>query len=152
MALARQLWNLSNTLLFYGVFQTMTHQPKPPTNEPAIRVVMMPRDTNPDGTIFGGVILSLIDQAAYIEAMRQARNRYVTVSFKEVEFHKPVYVGDALSLYGDTLHIGRTSLRIHVRVRAHRRSDPDQIVDVTEAEVAFVAVDDNGNPIPVLGD
>lgn len=130
----------------------MSHQPKPATNEPAIRVVMMPRDTNPDGTIFGGVILSLIDQAAYIEAMRQAYHRYVTVSFKEVEFHKPVYMGDVLSLYGETLHIGRTSLTIHVRVYARRRSDPDQVVEVTEGEVVFVSVDDNGDPIPVLGD
>jgi acyl-CoA thioesterase YciA len=130
----------------------MSHQPKPPTDEPAIRVVMMPRDTNPDGTIFGGVLLSLIDQAAYIEAMRQAYHRYVTVSFKEVEFHQPVYVGDVLSLYGETLRIGRTSLAIHVRVRARRRSNPDQVVDVTEGEVVFVSVDADGHPVPVIGD
>ena len=130
----------------------MTHQPKPPVDAPAIRVVMMPRDTNPDGTIFGGVLLSLIDQAAYVEAMRQAYHRYVTVSFKEIEFHLPVYVGDVLSLYGETLRIGRTSLAIHVRVRARRRSDPDQFVDVTEGEVVFVSVDENGDPIPVIAD
>ena len=127
-----------------------SHEPKPPTSEPAIRVVMMPRDTNPEGTIFGGVILSLIDQAAYIEAMRQAYHSYVTISFKEVEFHKPVYVGDVLSLYGETLSIGRTSIRIHVRVRARRRSNPEQVVEVTEGEVVFVSVDAEGRPIPVL--
>ncbi len=130
----------------------MTHQPKPPVDAPAIRVVMMPRDTNPDGTIFGGVLLSLIDQAAYVEAMRQAYHQYVTVSFKEVEFHLPVYVGDVLSLYGETLRIGRTSLTIHVRVRARRRSDPDQFVDVTEGEVVFVSVDENGDPVPVIAE
>lgn len=130
----------------------MTHLPKPPVDEPAIRVVMMPRDTNPDGTIFGGVLLSLIDQAAYVEAMRQAYHQYVTVSFKEIEFHLPVYVGDVLSLYGETLRIGRTSLTIHVRVRARRRSDPDQIVDVTEGEVVFVSVDEHGDPVPVIAD
>lgn len=130
----------------------MSRQPKPPVNEPAIRLVMMPRDTNADGTIFGGVILSLVDQAAYIEAMRQAHNHYVTVAFKEVEFHRPVYVGDVLSLYAETRSIGRTSLKIHVRVRAHRRKDPDQIVEVTEAEVVFVAVDGNGKPAPVFND
>ena len=130
----------------------MSRQPKPPANEPAIRVVMMPRETNAEGTIFGGVILSLMDQAAYIEAMRQAHHRYVTVSFKEVEFKKPVYVGDVLSLYGETKRIGRTSLTIQVRVCARRRSDPDQNVEVTEGEVVFVSVDEGGQPVPVLDD
>ncbi len=128
----------------------MSQTPKPPTTEPAIRVVMMPRDTNADGTIFGGVLLSLIDQGAYVEALRQAHRRYVTVSFKEVEFHQPVFVGDVLSLYADTVHIGRTSIAIHVRVRAHRRLEPDKVVDVTEADVTFVAVDEEGQPVPVL--
>jgi acyl-CoA thioesterase YciA len=130
----------------------MTHQPKPPTDIPAIRVVMMPRDTNPDGTIFGGVILSLIDQAAYIEAMRQAYHRYVTVSFNRVEFNKPVYVGDVLTLYGQATRIGRTSITIKVRVCARRRLDPDQDVEVTQAEVIFVALDQDGNAVPVIDD
>lgn len=130
----------------------MPHQPKPPTDIPAIRVVMMPRDTNPDGTIFGGVLLSLIDQAAYIEALRQAHHRYVTVSFKEVEFHKPVYMGDVLTLYGETLRIGRTSLTIKVRVYAQRRHDPDEDVEVTQGEVVFVAVGQDNAPVPVLDD
>lgn len=130
----------------------MARTPKPPADEPAIRVVMMPRDTNADGTIFGGVILSHIDQAAYIEAMRQAFHRYVTVSFKEVQFNKPVYVGDVLSLYSQTKRVGRTSLTIDVRVCARRRSEPDKIVHVTQAEVVFVAVDDADKPIPVWND
>lgn len=129
----------------------MSPQPKPPRTEPAIRVVMMPRDTNADGTIFGGVILSLIDQAAYIEAMRQAHHRYVTVSFKEVEFHEPVYVGDVLSLYAHTTRIGRTSISLDVRVCAGRRLDPDLTVNVTEASVVFVAVDADGKPTTVVG-
>jgi acyl-CoA thioesterase YciA len=130
----------------------MSYHPKPPINEPAIRVVMMPRDTNPDGTIFGGVILSLIDQAAYVEAIRQAHHGYVTVSFKEVEFHKPVYVGDVLGLYCETRRIGHTSITIDVRVRARRRADLDQYVEVTQAQVVFVAVDQDGKPVSVLGD
>ncbi len=112
----------------------------------------MPRDTNADGTIFGGVLLSLIDQAAYIEAIRQAHHRYVTVCFREVEFHKPVYVGDVVSIYADAVKAGRTSLTINVRVCARRRLDPDQVVKVTEAEVVFVAVDEGGSPVPVLSD
>jgi len=113
---------------------------------------MMPRDTNAEGTIFGGVILSLIDQAAYVEAVRQAHRRYVTVAMREVAFHQPVFVGDVLSLYCDTVRVGRTSLTIRVRVCARRRTDPDQDVKVTEAEVVFVSVDDSGKPVPVFGD
>ena len=130
----------------------MSRQFKPPGSEPAIRVVMMPRDTNGQGTIFGGVILSLIDQAAYVEAMRQAHHRYVTVAFRDVEFHQPVFVGDVLSLYAETVRAGRTSLTIDVRVSASRRDEPDQTVKVTKAEVIMVAVDKDGRATPVLGD
>lgn len=128
----------------------MPHNPKPPSAEPQIRVVMMPRDTNAEGTIFGGVILSLIDQAAYVEALRQAHHRYVTVAFREVEFHHPVFVGDVLSLYGETTRIGRTSMTIHIRVCARRRLNPDELVQVTEADVIFVAVGDDGRPVTIL--
>jgi acyl-CoA thioesterase YciA len=130
----------------------MSHKPKPPNSEPSIRVVMMPRDTNAEGTIFGGVILSLIDQAAYVEAVRQAHRRYVTVAMREVVFHQPVFVGDVLSLYCDTVRVGRTSMTILVRVCARRRTDPDQDVKVTEAEVVFVSVDDAGKPVPVYAE
>jgi len=130
----------------------MSHKPKPPNSEPSIRVVMMPRDTNAEGTIFGGVILSLIDQAAYVEAVRQAHRLYVTVAMREVAFHQPVFVGDVLSLYCDTVRVGRTSLTIRVRVCARRRIDPDQDVKVTEAEVVFVSVDDSGKPVSVYAE
>jgi len=129
----------------------MSSKIKPPSGEPAIRVVMMPRDTNAEGTIFGGVILSLIDQAAYVEAVRQQHNRYVTVSFKEVKFQEPVFVGDVLSLYAEATHAGRTSLTIHVRVCARRRLDPDENIKVTEADVVFVAIGDDRKPKPVFG-
>ena len=128
----------------------MSRQPRPPSNEPAIRVVMMPGDTNADGTIFGGVLLSLIDQAAYIEAMRQAHHRYVTVSFKGVTFHEPVFVGDVISIYAETTNIGRTSITLHAKVCARRRLNPDLVVKVTEGDVVFVAVDENGRPVPVF--
>ncbi|MHC5110377.1 MAG: acyl-CoA thioesterase [Planctomycetota bacterium] len=127
----------------------MGREIKPPSSEPAIRLVMMPRDTNADGTIFGGVILSLIDQAAYVEAMRQYHARYVTVAFRAVEFHHPVFVGDLLSLYGDTSRIGKTSITIHIKVCATRRNDADSIIKVTEAEVIFVSVGSNGKPKPI---
>ena len=128
----------------------MPAPPKPPATEPAIRVVMMPRETNAQGTIFGGVILSLIDQAAYVEANRQAHHLYVTVAMNAVEFHEPVFVGDVLSLYAETTRVGRTSLTIKIRVLAARRERPDVGVEVTEAEVVFVAIDEDRNAIPVV--
>jgi len=126
-------------------------EPKTPSTIPAIRVVMMPRDVNPQGSIFGGVLLSLIDQAAFVEALRQAHHRYVTVAFAGVEFHKPVLVGDVLSLWAQASRIGRTSVRVHVAVMAQRENEPDEIT-VTEADVVLVAVDPDNQPIPVNAD
>ena len=85
----------------------MTLHPK--WNEPAIRVLMMPRDTNAHGTIFGGVILSYIDQAGAIEARRQGCNLIVTVSMDKIVFHQPVQVGDLVSFWTETKRIGTTS-------------------------------------------
>ncbi len=112
---------------------------------------MMPRDTNAANTIFGGVLLSYIDQAGFAEARRQAKHRYVTVAMREVKFHEPVFVGDVVSFHCRTHKIGRTSLTVCVDVHAER-FEGGQIVKVTEAEVVFVATDDEGNPIPVLSD
>ncbi len=128
----------------------MAFQLKQRTTEPAIRVVMMPRDTNGQGSIFGGVILSLIDQAAYVEAYRQCRARYVTVAMHEVEFKQPVFVGDVLSLYSDVTRTGRTSVTIRVRVCTWRKPDTEDMLDVTEAEVVLVAVTEKGKPIPAF--
>jgi acyl-CoA thioesterase YciA len=123
-------------------------EPKADSTIPAIRVVMMPRDVNAQGSIFGGVLLSLIDQAAFVEALRQSSRRYVTVAFEGVEFHKPVLVGDVLSLWAKTTRIGRTSVRVHVQVMAQRETVSSEIT-VTEADVVLVAVDASGAPIPV---
>lgn len=128
----------------------MSSKLKTASNEPAIRVVMMPRDTNAEGTIFGGVILSLIDQAAYVEAVRQAHRRYVTVAMDKIVFHHPVFVGDVLSLYADAVKVGRSSMTIKIRVAARRRLDPEQTVSVTEAEVVFVALGDDSKPAPIF--
>ncbi len=125
--------------------------PKPPSDIPAIRVVMMPRDTNPQGTIFGGVLMSLIDQAAFIESMRQAPHRYVTVSMETIEFKEPVLVGDVLSLWAHTERVGRTSVRVRVDVRASRRGSASEI-DVTSGVATLVAVDARGTPVPVASE
>lgn len=118
---------------------------------PAIKVLLMPKDTNPMGTIFGGVILSHIDIASAVEARKVAPHRYVTRAMREVEFHEPVFVGDLVNFFTETLRIGRTSVTVHVVVEAERwSSGSGERVKVTEAEVVLVATDDAGRPVPVL--
>src|SRR5258705_13116278 len=113
-------------------------------SDPAIRITLLPRDTNSGGTIFGGVILSYIDMAGAIEAVRQTgMARFVTVAMREVIFHKPVFVGDLMSLYAETVRIGSTSITVRVIVETERIGSPSEQVRVTEAEVVYVAVDEN---------
>ena len=119
---------------------TMNH------DDPAIRITLLPRDTNSQGTIFGGIILSYIDMAGAVEAHRRTNiERFVTVAMREVIFHHPVFVGDLVSFYAETLRIGTTSITVRVIVEAerHRRGAPGERVRVTEAEVVYVAVDEN---------
>lgn len=112
--------------------------------DPAIRITLLPRDTNSAGTIFGGVILSYIDMAGAIEAHRRTgMDRFVTVAMREVIFHKPVFVGDLVSFYAETLSIGNTSITIRVIVETERVGSSTEQVRVTEAEVVYVAVDEN---------
>ena len=112
--------------------------------DPAIRITLLPRDTNSAGTIFGGVILSYIDMAGAIEAHRRTgMDRFVTVAMREVIFHKPVFVGDLVSFYAETVSIGHTSITIRVIVETERVGSRTEVVRVTEAEVVYVAVDEN---------
>lgn len=121
----------------------MTEQIHNTANEPnaAIRLTMMPRDTNAHGTVFGGVILSYIDVAGGVEAVRHTKHdRFVTVAMKEVIFHEPVFMGDLVSFYAETLRVGATSITIHIVVEAERFGSQGQKVKVTEAEVTYVAI------------
>jgi acyl-CoA thioesterase YciA len=115
----------------------------------AIRVMLLPRDTNAHGTIFGGAILSQIDLAAAVEGRRHSRKRLVTVAMKEVVFCEPVYVGDIVSFYTRLERIGNTSITVHVDVQAQRAADPDATITVTEAQVTYVAVDEHGKKTAV---
>jgi acyl-CoA thioesterase YciA len=117
--------------------------------EPAIRVAMMPKDTNYMGTIFGGIILSYIDQAGSVAAHRHAAGRIVTVAMREVEFLAPVYVGDLVSFYASATRIGNTSITVQVEVIAERQTKDHEQVRVTEAEVVYVQVDERGRPLPI---
>ncbi len=111
----------------------------------AIRVVMMPRDTNHHGTIFGGVILSYIDQAGAVAAIRHHCPKLVTVAMDKVIFDKPVHVGDLVSFYAEVCRVGRTSITARVTVVADRESSGEKVT-VTTAEVTYVHVDSEGRP------
>jgi acyl-CoA thioesterase YciA len=110
----------------------------------AIQVVMMPRDTSPHGTIFGGVLLSYIDQAGAIGAIREVVKaggpipRVVTVAINKVEFKQPVLVGDVVRFLTRLERMGRTSITMHVQVEADRAGE---VLQVTEAELVYVGVD-----------
>jgi acyl-CoA thioesterase YciA len=117
---------------------------------PAIRVIMMPRETNAVGTIFGGVILSYIDLAGAVEARRHSDQSFVTVAMREIVFHEPVFVGDLVSFYTETVRIGRTSITVKVVVEATRRDRSDDNLLVTQAEVVYVAVDERRKPTPIV--
>jgi len=117
---------------------------------PAIRSIMMPRDTNAPGSIFGGHILSLIDLAAGQHARSVAPKKYVTKIMREVEFIAPVYVGDSVSFYCTTTKTGRTSITVQVEVEATRGIDQLHTSRVTTAEVIMVAVDSNNRPISIF--
>ncbi|HSA96189.1 MAG TPA: acyl-CoA thioesterase [Acidobacteriota bacterium] len=117
--------------------------------DPALRVTLMPRDTNRHGTIFGGIILSHIDLAGAIAARRSSGpHNFVTVALDHVVFHKPVFLGDVVSFYAETINVGRTSVTTRVVVEA-QRADSGETVRVTEADVVYVAVDKDWKPVPV---
>jgi len=117
--------------------------------QPKSRVLMMPRDTNPAGTIFGGVILSYMDQAGAEEARCHGARRVVTVAMKEVIFLEPVFVGDLVSFYTELVRVGRTSVTTRVLVRASRHWDRAEEVHVTEAEVTYVNLGEDHRPLPI---
>jgi acyl-CoA thioesterase YciA len=120
--------------------------------DPAIRLTMMPRDTNAHGTVFGGIILSYIDVAGGVEAVRYTKHeRFVTVAMKEVIFHEPVYIGDLVSFYARTIKVGNTSITVHVDVEAERFGMHGQKVRVTSAEVTFVAINELREKVQIGG-
>jgi acyl-CoA thioesterase YciA len=116
------------------------------SRDPAIRVVLLPKDTNSRGTIFGGIILSYIDLAGAAQVSKITQQRFVTVAMKEVVFKAPVLVGEIVSFYTATTRVGTTSVSVHVDVEVDRNG---QCIPVTEADLTYVCVDPNGKPIPV---
>jgi len=121
--------------------------PPPSDRRLALQVVTLPRDTNQYGTIFGGVILSLIDQAGFVEARRHGAHRWVTASLDAVHFKAPVHLGDVVTLYTRTERMGTTSVTVLIEVEAERYFG-SQVASVTSATLTMVAIDGTGKPIP----
>jgi acyl-CoA thioesterase YciA len=118
-----------------------------PDRRLALRVQTMPKDTNQYGTIFGGVILSYVDQAGFVEARRHGRHRWVTASMQRVDFVAPVRLGDTVTFYTTTTRTGTKSVTVRVDVESERY-DSGNVRSVTTAELTMVSVDAEGNPIP----
>lgn len=131
------------------IFDCMSAKSEP-QRIPAIRSLMMPRDINPLGSIFGGHILSLIDLAATQHARVIAAKNYVTKVIREVQFISPVFVGDVVSFYAETLRIGTTSVTIKVDVEACGSGEASSCRKVTSAEIVMVAVDKDYKPVPIV--
>ena len=121
----------------------------PTDKELVLKVIPMPADTNGNGDIFGGWVMAQVDLAASVLPARHIRGRMATVAVKEVVFKQPVYVGDLLSFFAHVTHIGRTSITVAVEVFAERFAAQGEHLKVTEAQVTYVAVGDDGKPRPL---
>lgn len=121
----------------------------PTDRECTLRVLAMPKDSNPNGDIFGGWIMAQVDMAGAVLAWRVARGRVATVAVKEFVFKQPVSTGDLLSFFARVERIGNTSVSVHVEVFAEREPADPYIVKVTEALLTYVAIDNLGQPRPV---
>ena len=116
-----------------------------PTEEPVLRAIAMPADTNPEGDIFGGWLVSQMDLAAATVAFRRARGRCATVAIDKMSFLSPVFVGDEVSLFARPLKVGRTSISVSVEAWRRRR-DGHEAFKVTQGTFTFVAIDEQRKP------
>ena len=124
----------------------------PENEQPVLRIVPMPADTNAHGTIFGGWVMAQVDIAGSIPAWERAQGPVVTVAVNSFVFKEPVFVGDIVSFFARVLKVGRTSVTVDVEVYAQRgRSGSKDVVKVTEAQLTYVAVDASRKPRPIPG-
>ncbi|MBS1269599.1 MAG: putative acyl-CoA thioester hydrolase [Gammaproteobacteria bacterium] len=124
----------------------------PTDREPVIRIIPMPKDTNPNGDIFGGWIMSHVDLAGSIVAAARIRGRMATVAVNRFTFKHPVYVGDLVSIYGSVERTGNTSLTVYAEVFVQRSTIGEftgEVVRVTDASLTYVALDENDRPTPI---
>jgi len=122
--------------------------PDSPTGELSTRNLAMPADTNQNGDIFGGWLMSQMDLAGSIFAYKTTKTRNVTVAVEAMTFRKPVFVGDVVSVYANTVHVGRTSICVHLEAWVQRRNVEKSIL-VTDGNYTYVAVDEQGHPTPI---
>ena len=130
--------------------QDELHGELPAGRDPVLRVVPMPADANPSGDIFGGWIMSQVDIAGSIPALRLAKGRVATVAVNSFVFRQPVLIGDLVSFYAEVARVGRTSITVNVEVYAQRRFEQEITVKVTEATLTYVAVDADRRPRAVV--
>ena len=125
----------------------------PENEQPVLRIVPMPADTNAHGTIFGGWVMAQVDIAGSIPAWDRAQGPVVTVAVNSFVFKEAVFVGDIVSFYAKVLKVGRTSVTVDVEVYAQRKRGTDrEVVKVTEAQLTYVAVDANRRPRALTSD
>jgi len=122
--------------------------PDAPRGELSLRTLAMPADTNQNGDIFGGWLLSQMDIAGGIYVQKTVQSRSVTVAINAMTFRKPVFVGDVVSVYTDTIHIGRTSMAVRVEAWV-TRSGEQQMILVTDGTFTYVGIDEQGHPHPI---
>lgn len=137
------------------VTDTHVHAPMSTDTEPrgdlCIRTLAMPADTNANGDIFGGWLLSQMDVGGGVFASKIANSRTVTVAIEAMTFRKPVYVGDLVSVHANLVRQGRTSMTVHLEAWVLRRKDRLSIL-VTDGDFTYVSIDDNGKPQPIQRD
>lgn len=121
----------------------------PTDRELTLRLIPMPADANANGDIFGGWIMAQVDIAGAVLPLRVAKGRIATVAVNEFVFKQPVSVGDLLSFYAHVLRVGTTSVTVRVEVYAERNPAEPYVVKVTEANLTYVAIDDQGRPRPL---
>jgi acyl-CoA thioesterase YciA len=117
----------------------------PPNRLLSTRAVAMPADTNPNGDIFGGWLVAQMDIAGGNIASIRAKGRVVTVAIDGLSFHKPVFVGDEVTCYGEIVRLGNTSLTLHIEAWV-RRALHEKVLKVTEGTFTFVAIDNDRKP------
>jgi acyl-CoA thioesterase YciA len=120
-----------------------------PSGELCIRTLAMPADTNANGDIFGGWLLSQMDVGGGVFAVKVAKSRTVTVAIEAMNFRKAVYVGDLVSVYANLVRVGRTSLTVHLEAWAHRRKETHPFL-VTDGNFTYVSIDDHGRPQAIV--
>ena len=127
----------------------MTKPADEPIGNLVLRTLAMPADTNANGDIFGGWLLSQMDIAGGLEAKQRSRSRVATVAINAMEFHRPVYVGDVVACYTHLERAGRTSMTIRVEAWCIRQAIEVDRIKVTEGIFTFVAIGQDGQPIPI---